>query len=524
MAQYRNTLRELLLIDDDLTEALPPDAVSRDGFLNNKDTLQLSPLLLEAYFQIAEEALDRCIVDAKSKPQIQNFRVDLGASINPEPCRDRLILGANSLLLDNKDLVVTQLTPDKPFAFEPFRMPTKYRFIEGYEGNATVRGWREYDSIYHAVFACMRGGVGYPKGEAYGTVPQGLLLRPAIPADDFTYGPKANFKVSLRELPDYGRFRVTVTAAKYDDGLLLDPSDRSQSPEGPESVICSDPQTPQSVTIKQPGIYQVDVHVARKATPAPDASRLADGLIGAWPLDGNAASNPERTELTGRLLGNARFVRSPFGQAVSLDGDSVVVRRHQSLNVGQGDFTVAAWINPRHLQHGGLVCLGKYSAAQGWYLDMPNNQGVLRLETFGPDGKPNGSVTSRQGEIHNNAWQHVAAVVRRGKGQTRLYVNGYVVAKGTVGPANLDNPQVDLHLGRIQARMRSTVKWTKCVCIVGLSKKREIQALLEPGRKFVPRADRPEDVKLALGERHFSGQLRQPALLGDQTPGGRVAH
>ncbi|MEO8453177.1 MAG: DUF1587 domain-containing protein, partial [Gemmatimonadota bacterium] len=55
--QYGNTLRELLLIEDDLTTGLPPDAVSKDGFVNNKDTLQLSPLLTEAYFEIAEKAL-----------------------------------------------------------------------------------------------------------------------------------------------------------------------------------------------------------------------------------------------------------------------------------------------------------------------------------------------------------------------------------------------------------------------------------------------------------------------------------
>ena len=39
-----------------------------------------------------------------------------------------------------------------------------------------VRGWREYDSIYHAVFACMRGNTGYPKGFAYNMVPQAHLL------------------------------------------------------------------------------------------------------------------------------------------------------------------------------------------------------------------------------------------------------------------------------------------------------------------------------------------------------------
>ncbi len=105
------------MLDDDLTEVLPPDAVSRDGFVNNQETLQLSPLLLETYFEVAEEALNRSLVDPRTKPTIQNFRVDLGAAINHEPCPDKLILGADSLLLDNRDFVVTQLTAQKPFEF-----------------------------------------------------------------------------------------------------------------------------------------------------------------------------------------------------------------------------------------------------------------------------------------------------------------------------------------------------------------------------------------------------------------------
>jgi hypothetical protein len=265
VAQYRNTLRELLLLEDDVADVLPPDAVSRDGFVNNQDTLTLSPLLLETYLDIAEQALDRSIVDPESKPLIQNFRMDLGAAINPQPCPDNLILGADSLLLNNTDFIVTQLTANKSFDFTPFVMQTKFRFIEGYQGNDTVRGWRDYDSVYHAVFACMRGTHGYPKGLAYSTVPEGLLLRPAIPSvEEFgvesTYGPKANFKVSLRELPDYGRFRVTVTAAKYNDGLLLDPGVPTAASDSANAVTCLNPTTSQTVTITQPGIYQVDVH------------------------------------------------------------------------------------------------------------------------------------------------------------------------------------------------------------------------------------------------------------------------
>ncbi len=47
--------------------------------------MTLSPLLLETYFEIAEQAIDRCIIDETEQPVIQNFRVDLGRGVNPEP-------------------------------------------------------------------------------------------------------------------------------------------------------------------------------------------------------------------------------------------------------------------------------------------------------------------------------------------------------------------------------------------------------------------------------------------------------
>ena len=181
VAQYRNTIRDLLGIKEDLSGVLPPDAVSIDGFLNNEQTMLLSPLLIEAYFDIAERALDLAIINENDKPVIQNFRMDFGRSINKDPLTDKLILGAGSVLLSNENFVVQQISPEKKFAFDSFKMRTKWRFNEGYKGNDTVRGWRDYDSIYHAVFACMRGTGGYPKGKAYNIVPEGLLLRPSIP-------------------------------------------------------------------------------------------------------------------------------------------------------------------------------------------------------------------------------------------------------------------------------------------------------------------------------------------------------
>ena len=527
VAQYRNTLRELLQLDDDLTEILPPDAVSSDGFVNNKETLQLSPLLLEAYFEIAEEALNRSIVDPAVKPRIQNFRVDLGAGINPAPIPDKLVLGANSELLANADVVVTQLTPAKPFAFEPFFMKTKYRFIEGYQGNDTVRGWRDFDSIYHAVFACMRGSRGYPKGKAYGTVREGLLLRPAIPNDelfdqDGTYGPKANFKISLRELPDYGRFRVVVQAAKYNDGLMLDQGTAVQAATAAGRLVVTDPTKARTLTIAKAGVYQVDAYAAPRPAPTakPDASRLGEGLGGAWEFGGESMGAAE-------LKGKARLVPSPFGQAVSLDGnggDAVVVPRGEAIRVGEGDFTVSMWIRPGQLKKAGLVGAGGYDWTHGWYLEMPDNRGSLRLETAGADNMSNGALASAPGMLRPNLWQHVAAVVRRGKKDSRIYVNGYLVAEGTIGAVNLDNPKLDLTVGRVKGGGAFKGEVDEVRIYRRALEEAEIEALIEPGRQFAkaPPA-RPQDLTLTLGGRQFAGALTQAPFLAVTLPAGPLA-
>ena len=263
VSQYRNTMRELLGLQENLSDILPPDGVSKEGFANNGQVLGLSPLQMEYYFDIAEKSLDLCIVDEKSTPVIQNFRMDLGEGINPDPCKDTLVLGANNLLLNNSDFTVTELTPKKSFDFRAFAMKKSFDFIEGYVGNDTIRQWKHFDSIYHAVFACMRGTEGYPLGEPYQAVQGGLLLRPAIPSPEIfgesnTYGPMANFKISLRELPDHGNFRVVVRASRYDDGLLLDSAEPMNDPhESAEQKVVD--VAAGTTTIEQPGIYQVDV-------------------------------------------------------------------------------------------------------------------------------------------------------------------------------------------------------------------------------------------------------------------------
>jgi mono/diheme cytochrome c family protein len=506
IAQYRNTLRDLLLIDDNVTAGLPADAVSKDGFLNNKDSLQLSPLLTEAYFEIAEDALNRAIVDPAKKPVIQDFRVDLGRQVNPAPLPEKLILGADSMLLDNPDVLVTQPVPVKPFAFEPFQMRTKYRFIEGYRGNDTVRGWRDFDSIYHNVFADMRGTNGYPKGKAYSVVPEGLLLRPAIPSEETfgngvsTYGPRANFKVSVRELPDHGRFRVVVTAAKYRDGLLLD-TGAEPLPAREDSLVIQDPKAPGSLTVAKSGVYQVHIETEKPSSAPPDVSKLNEGLTGLWPTAEQA-----ETEDT------------PLGKAVSLTENSkgVVIPRKSmptddAHNIGEGDFSITAWVRPGKLKREGLISLGNNSRSRGWFLGL-NERGGLGFQMASRDPSEDATLSAGPGAIVENTWQHVAVVLRRGYNDARIYVNGYLVARAPVGSGQFDDTTADLHIGHTPLDATFTGQIADVRLYRRPLEEPEIAGLLQPGKEFVEARKATAEVTLKLASREFTGSL-QPAFL-----------
>ena len=95
---------------------------------------------------------------------------------------------------------------------------------------------------------------------------------------------------------------------------------------------------------------------------------------------------------------------------------------------------------------------------------------------------PTARCSRARAPIRVNQWQHVVAVVRRGENQTRLFINGFQVAKGTIAPTVLDNPKVDLHIGRIQdlklfkGQIDGVRLYTRALG------EAEIQALLAPGR------------------------------------------
>src|SRR6185437_178974 len=301
-------------------------------------------------------------------------------------------------------------------------------------------------------------------------------------------------------------------------------------------------------TIPQAGIYEVDLHVPAGPAqpPAPDSSRLTEGLSGTWALDG-AGPN------LGTLAGKAEYQDSPLGKALAFDGepDSLTIPRADSMNVGTGDFTASLWVRPSLLRQGGLISLApatkdagtestQYSPfSHGWYLEIDNRGGV-RLQTAGEDTRTAGSLaTAGPNALRANTWQHVAIVVHRGGlNSTKIYVNGSLAAKGDVAPVNLDNPQADLVFGRtpqgkqFRGMLHDFRLYKRALTAA------EIQALVEPNRALTaappqarggrgrggpaPAARRraqPPQVTLSLGSRQFTGS-QQDAFIVVRLPAG----
>ena len=343
--------------------------------------------------------------------------------------------------------------------------------------------------------------------------------------------PKHEHRMFLRDNSSEGRFRIALTVLNepptygYGEHFLLKPGTPIAKPASGQ-VVLKDLTKPLTVQIPKEGIYQVDVvKPPANVVLNPDSSKLEQGLVGAWGLNGDAQSESKRKELTGQLVGGAKFVDSPIGingKAVSLDGidDAVVIPRNPSMDVGKGDFTVAVWINPSELRQAGIVCLGRYNWVHGWYMDMLQG-GVLRIETVNPANQSNGTVGTKPGILRPNTWQHVAAVVRRGENQTRVYVNGFEVASGAVAPTNLDNPNVALHIGRIQGSQLFKGQMDEVRFYNRALDLKEIHALLKPGKQFVQEPpEPPQELTLNLGGREFTGTIHQPAFLGLRLPAG----
>jgi len=70
--EYQNTMFDLLGLEMNYARDLPPDPVSPDGFRNDGQALQISPMQVEYYLDTARRALDRVIVTGPA-PKVYDY-------------------------------------------------------------------------------------------------------------------------------------------------------------------------------------------------------------------------------------------------------------------------------------------------------------------------------------------------------------------------------------------------------------------------------------------------------------------
>ena len=109
--------------------------------------------------------------------------------------------------------------------------------------------------------------------------------------------------------------------------------------------------------------------------------------------------------------------------------------------------------------------------------------------------------------------QHVTAVVRPGTDDTRIYVNGFQVAKGRINKANLDNPAVKLNIGRIEASKEFKGDIDAVRIYRRALASSEIKALMAGGEEFIKApATKPKELTLHVDHRQFTASLARPAF------------
>ena len=98
------------------------------------------------------------------------------------------------------------------------------------------------------------------------------------------YGAMANFKIALRELPDHGKFRVTVRAAKFLDALLLDSGTDPQLEPTQGAITITELSEPQTIDIS---ILDLSGRVVRSIKP-----KLIGGQYVRPPLENRVTRAP----------------------------------------------------------------------------------------------------------------------------------------------------------------------------------------------------------------------------------------
>ena len=192
--EYNYTLQDLLGLPYDFAKALPPDAISEDGFENSSETLHMSSVQFAAYRESAHEALKRAtVVGHRPKPMYWGISMATAANDTWKSQRRE----AEEIEKKRKD--------------DPEKLKQE---LERHEKRVreTPRG-----SHYKELSTGRAGRIRWSYGGAkYAWDP--TLTRSKVPIDFDTVAvlpPRQKMTIELGDqLPDHGNLRIRVRASR----------------------------------------------------------------------------------------------------------------------------------------------------------------------------------------------------------------------------------------------------------------------------------------------------------------------
>jgi len=181
------------------------------------------------------------------------------------------------------------------------------------------------------------------------------------------------------------------------------------------------------------------------AAPAPVAATppaAVDGLVAHWTLDDVSVVDATGRGHTGVIKGKVERVDGKIGGALQFPGggdDHVEIPNAPDLeNLQEGSYTVVAWFKPAGLPPGTEAENNANYAIvlkSGWHEGLKyTNEGKLGLDHWLKDDAWCGIGTWEKA-FDPKQWHHVAGVVDRKAGQTRIYVNGALENTGDLDGA-----------------------------------------------------------------------------------------
>lgn len=200
--QFIITLGDVLGLEHKFGDDIPDEEISREGFTNNAKVLNLTPIHMEYYMKTVSEALDKAIVSKDANPE-SAYRVQFQFSSEPNKTKAPKKSKAPKPTVRKADKIV--------FTSSPATREKDSRFVYG----ATTA------LLAPQNYAKENMSSAYRDKARYIAKKDGLILPPVLVV--LERGGTArracnpSLKITLRDVPRTGLFKLTIKASKGDD-------------------------------------------------------------------------------------------------------------------------------------------------------------------------------------------------------------------------------------------------------------------------------------------------------------------